>query len=210
MSAERSVAIQPEVAAQDQHLSRTASAAALTAVAWMPSVKLELDEWVKHGMRLGVIGRACAWWIGDWLRYGNLRYGEKYSRATQITGYDVKTLRNMVYVASRFDISRRRSNLSWSHHAVVAALSPEEQERWLELSDRERMSVRCLRLELSHARRQRDEKFLTDAGEGDSISTDGRLRAAADEESDPTVCPACGCRFSPKESGPADLPAPGH
>ena len=52
-------------------------------------------------------------------------------RASRITGYDVQTLMNMVYVATRFESGRRRERLSWSHHAELAALEPPEQEEWL-------------------------------------------------------------------------------
>ena len=85
-------------------------------VAWIPERELDLKEWGLIGQRFGVMGRCNQWWIGDWIRYGNARYGEKYSRAAKLTGYDVQTLRNMVWVASQFDdISCRRAELSWGH-----------------------------------------------------------------------------------------------
>jgi hypothetical protein len=55
---------------------------------------------------------------------------------------------NMAYVASRFEFSRRRKNLSWSHHAEVAPLSTDEQEYWLNIAVEKRLSVRRLRSEL--------------------------------------------------------------
>src|SRR5439155_5100733 len=124
------------------------SGVALTSTAWRSLAQLGLREWVEHGRRLGVVGRAAGWWIGDWLRYGNDRFGERYARASRITGYDAQTLMNMVYVASRYEASRRRENLSWSHHAEVAALPDEEQERWLTRAEADRLSVRCLREEI--------------------------------------------------------------
>src|ERR1700761_5415884 len=89
----------------------------MTATSWSPVIDLELPVWAEAGRRLGSIGRGVGWWIGDWLYYGNRRFGERYARAKQITGYDVQTLMNMTYVASRFDASRRRESLSFSHHA---------------------------------------------------------------------------------------------
>jgi hypothetical protein len=71
-----------------------------------------------------------------------------------VTGYDRQTLMNMVYVATRFETSRRRENLSWSHHAEVAGLDAAEQERWLERAGADRLTVRELRLELHCAKRQ--------------------------------------------------------
>jgi hypothetical protein len=124
----------------------------LTGTAWVPGTELALDDWIEHGRRLGVIGRASSWWIGDWLRYGNLEFGERYARASRITGYDVQTLMNMVYVATAIPPEQRRESLSWSHHAELAALPVEERARWLDMAEAERMSVRCLRAEVRRTR----------------------------------------------------------
>jgi hypothetical protein len=105
------------------------------------------------GQRLGVLTRCSPWWLGDWIRYGNAKFGEKYTRATSITGYDRQTLMNMVYVASRFDVSRRREKLSWSHHEVLSALSEDEQEYWLDRAASERLTRSDLRIELRTHRR---------------------------------------------------------
>lgn len=129
------------------------SEGAITSTAWRPQAQLALADWAEQGRRFGTIGRAAGWWIGDWLQYGNAAFGERYSRASRITGYDVQTLMNMVYVASRVDISQRRENLSWSHHAEVAALPPEDRDRWLRVAETERLSVRCLRDEIRRERR---------------------------------------------------------
>jgi hypothetical protein len=69
---------------------------------------MEHPDWVAAGLSLGELGRVSNWWVGDWLRYGTSRWGEKYAEAARITGFDGKTLRNIVYVVSRFDLSRRR------------------------------------------------------------------------------------------------------
>ena len=39
---------------------------------------------------------------------------------------------SMAYVTSRFELSRRRENRSFGHHAGVPALRLEEQDRWLD------------------------------------------------------------------------------
>lgn len=122
-------------------------------VSWKPDGVLTLPRWIECGRRLGALGRGVPWWIGDWLQFGNERYGEKYTRASRITGYDTQTLMNMVYVASRFGPERRRPSLSWSHHAELAALDASDQERWLDLATKERLSVRSLRQEVRSAQR---------------------------------------------------------
>jgi hypothetical protein len=123
----------------------------LTPTSWASGPELQPAEWIQWGRWLGTVGRGSAWWIGDWVRYGNARYGERYKLVASITGYDTQTLMNIAYVTSRFEPSRRRESLSFSHHAEVAALSREEQDRWLDQAMFERLSVRGLRAELRRA-----------------------------------------------------------
>lgn len=158
---------------------------AMTATSWVPVSELELPAWTEAGRRLGSIGRGVGWWIGDWLYYGNRRFGERYARAKQITGYDVQTLMNMAYVASRFEPQRRREALSFSHHAELAALDSASQDRWLKRAESERLSVRCLREELRRERRQLE-------GGGHAVPE----ALPANAHADPTfVCPQCGVRM---------------
>jgi len=120
--------------------------------AWSPREELEHPQWVAAGRRLGAIGRANQWWIGDWLLYGSAKWDEKYATASRVTGYDVGSLRNMASLASLFGVSRRRDNLTWCHHAAVAGLDLAEQEYWLDRAAALRLSVADLRTELRAAR----------------------------------------------------------
>lgn len=147
----------------------------LTNVSWSAPDAMSRELWIQSGRRLGAIGRGVGWWIGDWLRFGNERYGEKYAKASRITGYDPQTLMNMVYVASNVDPSRRREKLSWSHHAEVAALAADEQDRWLDLAEGSRLSVHDLRLTLRSPHTQAGAAKIDEPPTPDSA-----------------VCPACG------------------
>jgi hypothetical protein len=153
----------------------------LTKVSWSAPRDLDLAEWVEQGHRIGMMGRSAGWWIGDWLRYGNAKYGEKYSRAMKITGYDAQTLMNMVWVCSRIEISRRREKLSWSHHAEVAAVDLLLQEQLLNQAEAERLSVRDLREVIRLERRSR--------------GGDGGEDEAGAPEATAVVCPQCGYHF---------------
>lgn len=128
----------------------------LTPVAWNAREGIAVSEWIRAGQRLGAMTRCSQWWLGDWVRYGTGRWGEKYKEAARITGYDIHSLRNIAYVAGRVEVSRRRDNLTWSHHAEVSSLDPDEQDRWLDLASAEKMSVSDLRVELRSARRRRE------------------------------------------------------
>lgn len=157
-------------------------------VAWVPDQDLEHPEWVAVGRQFGAMSRVSNWWIGDWIEYGTAKWGEKYVEAARITGYDIKTLRNIAYVARQVDLSRRRDKLRWSHHAEVAVLEPQDQDRWLDRALADRLSVSDLRIELRGV--QRTSKVAPD-GSGEPGQPDGEVSSM--------VCPNCG------ETIPLDL-----
>jgi hypothetical protein len=164
-------------------------AAELTRVAWRPRGDMALEEWSAVGRRFGEIGRCSQWWLGDWIHYGNQRFGERYTRAVKLTGYDAQSLMNMVYVASRFEFSRRRENLSWSHHATLAALDRDSQERWLDRAVAQRLSVADLRIELRGRRR------VLEAAVNHAESGNGNVQLPRERtRRDAVVCPNCGGR----------------
>jgi hypothetical protein len=184
----------------------------LTKTSWSPHRGLTLGDWERQGRCLGSVARASGWWVGDWIRYGNARYGEKYEVAARISGYDVQSLMNMAYVASRFEISRRREKLSFSHHAELAALPPDEQERWLDRAQSEGLSSRRLRAEV-----RRDARLLASSTE---VSGSAATPAAPvpqpdrlsrmDRRGAEVVCPECGHQFRPQPAaGPEQAPPGG-
>lgn len=93
---------------------------------------LTFDEWRQYGKQLLEGAVAVMWWIGDWLNYGERRYGQTYTMAVDMTGLELGTLANAKRVAAAIETSRRREVLSFSHHADVAALDPAEQDAILD------------------------------------------------------------------------------
>lgn len=150
----------------------------LSKIAWSPQRDLDHSDWLATGRRLGAIGRCSQWWVGDWVRYGTARWGEKYAEAARVTGYDVASLRNMAWVASRFDLSLRNDKLTWSHHVLLAPLELQEQRHWLQRAGEERLSVADLRLELRGLR----------GGESKPSPSQGPREEPAGVD----VCPHCG------------------
>lgn len=106
---------------------------------------LSFESWAALGARIGAHASASSWWLGDWLAFGQSKYGRRYKAAVATTGLDYQTLRNYAVVARRFEVSRRRADLTFQHHAEVCALADEDQERWLELAKRHRWSRNELR-----------------------------------------------------------------
>jgi len=164
-----------------------ALAAAVSATAWAPRGELASNEWLRQGRWLGALARGAGWWVGDWVRYGNARYGERYQLAARITRYDRHSLMNMAYVASRFEMSRRRESLSFSHHAELAAFPVSIQEHWLDRAESKRLSVRALRAEL-----RQETRIERQAQPGPDGGPTRRTQDAGPE----VVCPSCGHCFA--------------
>jgi N6-adenosine-specific RNA methylase IME4 len=90
------------------------------------------DEWKAMEDQFTKAGSGLQWWIGDWLGYGERVYGEKFPLG-DIAAY--KTQQTCKTVAGRIEIPRRRGNLSFAHHAEVAKLELDEQDRWLDAAE---------------------------------------------------------------------------
>jgi hypothetical protein len=114
---------------------------------WLPA-ELTLDAWSEIGLQIVAIGDSSAWWLGDWLMYGKKRFPDRYKKAVGETSLDYQTLRNYAWVCRQFPADRRRSQLSFQHHAELASLSTEEQDEWLEKAEALGWSMHELRRQL--------------------------------------------------------------
>ncbi len=114
--------------------------------------EIEYGAWERLGKALQYMDSAVHWWIGDWIRYGERRWGEKYTQALNETPFQYDTLRHDVYVAERIDPGRRRPNLSWSHHQEVASLPPAVQDHWLNRAEKGQWNRETLRQRIREER----------------------------------------------------------
>ncbi|WP_243866222.1 LmbU family transcriptional regulator [Actinophytocola oryzae] len=121
---------------------------------------LTYNGWERAGVQLSRILDSSAWCLGDWLVCGQQHYADRYVRAVDAAGLDYQTLRNYAWVARRFQLERRREQLSFQHHAEVASLDTEEQDRWLDRAEKGRWSRNELRRWLRGARL--DKKVAAD------------------------------------------------
>jgi hypothetical protein len=117
----------------------------------LPS-RLPFDVWRQIGEEICLVTNSCAWWIGDWLAYGQNFFGDRYEQAIADTSLDYQTLRNYAWIAKKFTRSRRRDSLSFGHHAEVAALTDTEQDKWLTRAERFSWSRNELRRRIRAAR----------------------------------------------------------
>ncbi len=110
---------------------------------------LSMDDWGIVMSQLRAIKQAFAWVVGDMLVYATAqRWGEIdaiYQQASEVLKVPVGTLQNWASVARNVEISRRRENLSLSHHIEVRGLSPEWQTYLLEQAEVRKLSKIQLR-----------------------------------------------------------------
>lgn len=133
-------------AKRDSKALELPSGAALTRTSLELPPGLDIDEWAACGRDLARVQDGVLWWLGDWWRYGEHAYGERAAAVAEgVTGYSFGACANAGWVAGKIETSRRREDLSYSHHAELAALDPIEQDRWLETAADERLSTRDLR-----------------------------------------------------------------
>src|SRR3990167_1572278 len=75
--------------------------------------------------------RNAPWWIGDLIVLGGERVGDEFWTHVPMDGASFDGLERWGGVARKVPVARRRSVLSWTHHAIVAGLPPSVQDRFL-------------------------------------------------------------------------------
>ena len=94
---------------------------------------------------LGVLHESVKFAIGDAILLGEQLYGEEAFQAIESMNLSEETRRECLRVSARVARSRRRTDLSWSHHRAVAALPAQDQKQWLRRCADEHLSHHALR-----------------------------------------------------------------
>lgn len=117
------------------------SATALTVTD--PNISFEqCQDVLEHALGLG---DSVRWWVGDLLLYAEARWGEEYAQLIDGLRLSEHQVRRYRVAAERVAPSRRRENLSFSHHEAVLTLEPPDQARLLNLADTTKMTLDALR-----------------------------------------------------------------
>lgn len=103
------------------------------------------DDWERCGLWLNNMDKSVQFWLGDWINYGESRYGEKYAQALDMTEYSYSYLRQVAYVADKVQMLDRSNKLGFRHHYEVAGLERDEQIKFLRLAEEEGLSAKELR-----------------------------------------------------------------
>jgi hypothetical protein len=112
------------------------------------NVTPSFDEWLAIGDQLMSKERTTGFEIGDWINFGDTKYGEKYKKGMKVKGVPYQTLANYAYISRKVSPSIREPSLGHEHHAVVAKLPPDEQKHWLGLAVAHDLSVHRLRVSI--------------------------------------------------------------
>ncbi|MES2995897.1 MAG: hypothetical protein V4733_03715 [Verrucomicrobiota bacterium] len=118
---------------------------------------LDFEEWSAIAKSFGRALQSAAWCIGDWLIYGERKWGKQlllegadfdpekpnrlpghvFDAAIAATGLDRQTLSQYASVCRAIPREDRREELSFSHHRVLAPLPPASRAGWLQVLDSE-------------------------------------------------------------------------
>ena len=161
---------------------------------------LPFDQWLAYLSYVKIIGQAWSWWLGDLLIAADaFGYTDEAIQAIDEMGIAPQTAANAKSVCSRMPKERRRTELAFSHHAIVCYLPEARAELLLSEAAANHWTVRRLREEACRGLARRDEQRLGrascgKAGQGEElltkVTTNGaRLRC---------VCPTCGAEHQRK------------
>lgn len=110
----------------------------------------------------------AAMMLGDSLRFGEEKFGEKYADVIDATreymrARGIEQAKNWQWVAGKIPPHIRRIDLSFAHHELVAKLEQSEQEEFLKLAEDENLTVRELREKIRerHPSKPRTQKVKT-------------------------------------------------
>ncbi|MFE3307951.1 LmbU family transcriptional regulator [Embleya sp. NPDC059213] len=135
---------------------------------------MTFEDWEQAGRKLSGILDSSSWWLGDWLVYGKDHYTDLYQRGIRAAGLSYQTLRNYAWVSRRFEFHRRRSALSFQHHAELASLPLAEQELWLDRAEEMKWTTKQLRNAI------RDVRAATEGQDGRQAEATRRLAVPGD------------------------------
>lgn len=95
---------------------------------------VSLERWKEIGLSLQQMLKAVPWWLGDWWRFGERRWGELTGESVkQVTGKAYQTVRNYAWICGKFDPSLRRDNLDFTYYAELAGRMSKNPEATMQV-----------------------------------------------------------------------------
>jgi hypothetical protein len=100
------------------------------------------EEWEDIGYQLARVGKGWQWWVGDWINFGEKKYGETYKAAIEATGLKRESCHNIASVCRAFEPSRRHEGLTFNHHVAAMGLDAGQEQDDL-LAEAEEYGLSC-------------------------------------------------------------------
>jgi hypothetical protein len=106
----------------------------LTKTAWELPATMTEGDWKSAGHALSQVEGAMNWWLGDWWRFGEHKYGDRKAlvESDEWSGPAYQTCKNAALVSVAFEKSRRRDVVPFSHHAEVSSIADAEADQILD------------------------------------------------------------------------------
>jgi hypothetical protein len=110
-----------------------------------------IDEFESMARAFGAANKGIRFAFGDLLNECERQHGELYAQVMDVTGLGYSTVKNYAWVALSVKRSRRRDDLTWTHHEIVAKLAARDQRRWLTRAASVPLTTDELRAEITQA-----------------------------------------------------------
>lgn len=87
------------------------------------------------GAFFGRIRKSSAWWLGDWLNFGERTYDDRFAQAAAATGLSEETLQRYMRVSAAIPADMRRESLPYGVHSMLKSKSLPEAAYWLDRAE---------------------------------------------------------------------------
>lgn len=98
------------------------------------------EEWSTYGKELAYRYSRIQWAIGDWINFGERKFGEMYSQAEDDTHFAYGTLRNYASICARIPLENRNPKLRFHQIKHVACLELHEQRAIIQAAIQHQMT----------------------------------------------------------------------
>lgn len=127
------------------------------------------EEWVQAGHEIKASIAGHQWWIGDWLRFGGHKWGDKYEKAAEQLGLKPESCRKYKQIAEAYSgFESRISGVSFLHHQIAASLDEQPRKNLLTNAAEDEWSASTLRARLKTLRRKDPEPLIADGSDDGS------------------------------------------
>ena len=111
----------------------------LTKTSWELPQSMTEGDWRAAGNALSQVDGAMNWWLGDWWRFGEHKYGDRKSlvESDEWSGPSWDQCRAAGSISGIFESARRRAVVPFGHHREVSSLPIAECDQLLDWCESE-------------------------------------------------------------------------